>query len=137
MSIILKDPVSGELVTIENPLLPEHIEVGRLFWYSGYTSTSSWDCPAVITRVNKRRKTFRVRSLDDMSEQAEEYDFAHTGEYADSRGSMRLVPSIQIKAYVAKQRAALATHVLEAKARLSSRKAALAIFDKVRATIPI
>ena len=137
MSVILKDPVSGEPVTIENPLLPEHIEVGRLFWYSGHTSTSSWDCPAVITRVNKRRKTFRVRSLDDMTEQAEEYDFTHTGEYADSRGSMRLVPFLQIRAYVTKQSVTLATHVLEAKARLSSREAALATFEKLRKTVPI
>lgn len=137
MSIVLKDEVSGKPVEIQDPLLPEHVKVGRLLWYSGITSTSSWDCPAVITQVNLERKFFRVRSLDDMIEQREEYPFENDSEYADSRGSMRLATSEEVRAYVAYQREHLEARVAHSKTSVDRCERALTQFDEVLATFEI
>lgn len=137
MSIVLKDQISGKPVEIQDPLLPEHVKVDRLLWYSGMTSTFSWDCPAVITQVDPERKLFRVRSLDDMIEQRQEYPFENSSEYADSRGSMRLATSEEVRAYVACQRKHLEARIADSKASVDRCERALAQFDEIRATLEI
>lgn len=137
MTLILKDQVSGKPIEIQKPLLPEHVEVGRLIWYTGMTSTFSWDCPAIITWVDEKRKLFRVRSLDDMREQTQEYPFRNRSEYADSRGSMRLTTPEDVDAYLAGRRIRMEESVEDAKASVASREKALAHFDEIRATLKI
>ncbi len=134
MSVII-DEITGKPVVIERPLLAEHVKVGRLIWYSGYTSLGEWDCPAIITRVNKSRRLFRVRSLDDMVEQSQWYDFSHRRNSCASRQTMRLTDTTEVKAYLDKHRPHLAAVVENKKASLERAVADLNYFDKLLATL--
>ena len=103
MSITIEDEITGKPVVIERPLLAEHVKVGQVLWYNGFTSTGRWDCPAIITRVNKK-KQFRVRSLDDMVEQHEWYESDATKDMAGSRKTMRIIEPSDVKEYLEKRR---------------------------------
>ncbi len=127
-SITMRDPVDGSPVEIKNPLRPEHIEVGRLLWYSGITSTSSWDCPAVITQIDEKGR-FRVRSLDDMREQDQWYEANCTKHTPSSRQSMRLVEVETIRTYLEKRRQSLLKNIQGFETALQSAKDHLERFD--------
>lgn len=135
-SIITRDPIDGSEVEIKNPLRAEHVEVGRLLWYSGNTSMFSWDCPAVITQVNDQRE-FRVRSLDDMKEQDHWYSSDCDKDMSPSRRTMRIPDPDDVRTYLEKQHELLVENVAEAKTDLASAEADLAYFDEVRATLSI
>lgn len=96
--------IDGTPITIENPLLPEHIKIGQILWYEGFTSMFSWSCPAIITQVDDTRKVFRVRSLDDMREQSQEYAFSVDDDHSTSRKSMRLVDTEVVKKYLVERK---------------------------------
>lgn len=81
-------------------LQPEDIKVGAFIWYSGETVMSGWDCPAVITKVDKRRKLFWVKSLDDGLDQSQSYDFDVNSNSASSRKNMRLSDAEEVGAYM-------------------------------------
>ena len=132
MSLTFQHPVDGSDVVIENPLLPEHIQTGRLLWYWGFTSLSEWNCPAVITKVNSAEKKFRVRSLDDMREQREIYDFVCDQNSSTSRKTMRLASKAEVRRYLLKRRTGLERNLSNAKNALSSAKKAVSKFDRVR-----
>ena len=78
----------------------EHIKQGTFIWYSGRTSCSGWNCPAVITRVSNKKHVFYVKSLDDMVEQSQAYDFEVIEHSCDSRKSMRLATPEDVVAYL-------------------------------------
>ncbi len=137
MSITIQDGISGEPVVIERPLLAEHIEVGRLLWYNGFTSGGRWNCPAIITNVNNKRKRFRVRSLDDMIEQFDWYEFSISKNSPESRQTMRLVEPAEVKAYLEQRRRRLQETVEDAKASLQRTEATLGNFDSIVATLNI
>lgn len=99
-SLAMKHPISGRPITIENPLLAEHVEVGRLLWYWGFTSVLRWDCPAIITKVDKKKRAFKVRSLDDMKEQDQWFTFSTEEHSPTSRMTMRVVTSEEVASYL-------------------------------------
>lgn len=136
MSITIEDEITGRPVVIENPLLAEHVKVGQALWYNGFTSTSRWDCPAIITRVNKK-KQFRVRSLDDMVEQDQWYDSDASKDSSGSRKTMRLVEPKVVKDYLEKRRPALQQEVAFAKDELQRAEDVLKRFDDILATLNI
>lgn len=75
------------------------IVVGRYVWYTGYTSMFSWDCPAVIHRVDPENRVFYVTSLDDVKEQKQAYTF-DVNEYSpESRLTMRPVDWDEVARY--------------------------------------
>ena len=133
----IRDEISGELIVIQNPLLAEHIKVGTLLWYQGYTSISGWNCPAIITRVDKGKKRFRVRSLDDMMEQEEWYEFSISKHSSGSRQTMRLVEAAEVKAYLEQRRPRLQQVVEEKKSSLQRAEASLEHFDSILASLKI
>ena len=129
MNIIYKDPFSDETIVIEKPLLPEHLKVGQLLWYNGFTSQFSWDCPAVITEVDEHKKAFRVRSFDDMLEQTQWYDFSAEEDPSTSRKTMRLVDESKVKAYLEELRLQLQKTVTSREADLEEARSCLAHFE--------
>jgi hypothetical protein len=133
MSITIEDEISGKPVVIERPLLAEHIKVDQLLWYNGFTSTGRWNCPAIITQVNTNKKQFRVRSLDDMVEQDQWYEFDTSKGSSGSRKTMRLVEPSEVKAYLEKRRLALQQNVEFAKTDLQSAEEVLKRFDDILA----
>lgn len=137
MSITITDEISGKPVVIERPLLAEHIKVGQVLWYNGFTSVGHWDCPAIITRVNQSKKQFRVRSLDDMVEQDQWYPFSADKDPSGSRKTMRVVEPSEVKAYLDAQRPALVKAVEDKKASLQRAGAKLKHFDEILATLKI
>jgi hypothetical protein len=137
MSITIRSPIDGAPIVIENPLLPEHIEIGRLIWYNGFTTTFEWDCPAIITRVNKNNKLFRVRSLDDMKEQDQWYKFSIEDDNSSSRESMRLTEIEDVRAYIADARKHLESRITRAKSSLDRAKKDLVHFDRARAGLSL
>ncbi len=119
------------------PVTKEHIKVGALIWYSGRTSQFYWSCPAVITKVYPRRRTFKVRSLDDMREQDQEYNFDPNDGAPDSRLSMRLSNSAEVAAYLKERHVGSKESVTDAERRLASAKAADQLFeDELRKLSP-
>lgn len=130
MPITIRDEISGKPVVIENPLLAEHVEVGRFLAYSGYTSVGQWNCPAVITKVDRTKKQFRVRSLDDMIEQDQWYGFSTENDHTGSRSTMRLIERPDVDAYLERRRESLTESVEEAKRDVVAAEAKLATFDK-------
>lgn len=129
MSFRTTHPVSGEPLVIENPLTSQHIKVGALLWYWGSASMHSWDCPAVVTRVNKKRQ-FKIRSLDDMQEQDEWYSFSCTQRSSTVRQTMRIASAEEVKAYLDRSRVRLAEAISSAESELTKAKGHLADFDK-------
>ena len=136
MSITIEDEITGKPVVIENPLLAEHIKVNQVLWYNGFTSTGSWDCPAIITRVNKK-KQFRVRSLDDMVEQHEWYESDTSKDMAGSRKTMRIIEPSVVKEYLEKRRPVLEQDIEFAKDDFLRAEDALKRFDDILATLNI
>lgn len=92
--------ITGEPEVIENPLNAENVEIGRLLWYHGFTSTFRWNCPAIITWVDKKARVFRVRSMDDMLEQDQEYDFDFAEGLPYSRKTMRVASETEVEEYL-------------------------------------
>ena len=94
--------VQGSVATsVCSQLQAKDIAVGTLIWYSGFTSLSSWDCPAIIYSLNSEGR-FLVMSLDDMKKQTQEYDL-EVGEYSPtSRKTMRLASVAEVDAYLAR-----------------------------------
>ena len=137
MSITITDEISGRPIVIENPLLPEHIKVDTLFWFNGFTSTGGWSCPAIITKVDKRNKRFRIRSLDDMREQDGWYSFSADKDLSGSRKTMRLVDRKEVNAYLDRHRSNLEQNVESERASLREAEANLKTFDAVRAKLPL
>ncbi len=118
-------------------LRPEHIKVGRLLWYSGYTSMYSWDCPAIITHVNSKEEVFQVRSLDDMKEQSQLYRFQATEHSPLSRRGMRLSSASEVRGFLREQRSALKQQVALDKKRYDRSRKDLEHFEKVFASLPL
>lgn len=79
---------------------PKDIKAGAFIWYSGETVMSGWDCPAVITKVDKRRKLFWVKSLDDGLDQSQSYDFDVKSNSSSSRKNMRPSDADEVGAYM-------------------------------------
>ena len=100
LSVTLSNPIDGKPEVIEKPLCSEHIDVGRLLWYHGFTSCFEWNCPAVITWVDKEARCFRVRSLDDMTEQKQGYTFDYSSGQPYSRLTMRLATQDEVIAWL-------------------------------------
>ncbi len=134
---VVRYNVGGSFREIVNPLLPEHIKVGRIFWYGGSTSRGGWSCPAIITRINKRRTRFKVRSLDDMLEQDHWYKFDAASDESDCRRMMRLVDPDVVREYLGKRRPSLVLQLESAKSSLSMAEWHLNEFDRVRSTLTI
>lgn len=88
-------------------LTTANITKGTYIWYSGKTATSQWSCPAVITRVDDDAKVFYVKSLDDMMEQSQKYEFEVTKQSSWSRRSMRLATLDEVGVYLDKQEESL------------------------------
>ncbi len=102
-------------------LVREDIKVGAFIWYSGMTSVSGWNCPAVITKVDEEKQVFYVMSLDDMEEQSQPYDFELTKFSPTSRESMRLATLDEVDNYLGKQEEALIEKVsMTRRARVQS-----------------
>jgi len=137
MSLTIRHPINGSDVVIENPLLQEHIQEGRLLWYWGFTSTGSWNCPAIITRVSKRLRGFRVRSLDDMREQRQWHPFSCRESSPTSRQTMRLASDEEVRNYLIDRRTELDRTLRDASHAQALAEEAIANFDKVRATLPL
>jgi hypothetical protein len=100
VSATIRDSISGDPRIIKNPLRAKHIKIGRFFWYDGHTSMGSWDCPGVITQVDEKKMRFRIRSLDDMREQDQWYDFDVSEHSPTSRQTMRLVTRKEVRKYL-------------------------------------
>jgi hypothetical protein len=114
-SFYVNHPVSGKPVELkEERLTAENVKVGQFLWYDGMTSVSWWSCPAIVTKVDKKKKTFKVMSLDDFVEQGTWYNF-HVDENSDfSRQTMRVVPPERVAGYVEAQKTKLSGKVAEA-----------------------
>lgn len=136
-AVVIRDEISGKPVIIENPLLAEHIKVGQFFWYHGLTSISGWNCPGVITVVDLKKKRFKIRSLDDMREQNQWYDFELSEHSPSSRQTMRLVPVEKIKEYLDTQRAELNAAIIREKESANQAEGNLDRFDAVRKTLDL
>lgn len=124
----------------DTPLLAEHIKVGTLLWYNGFTSGGSWDCPAVITttRIDTKNKHFKVRSLDDMIEQNQWYEFTaseHSREH--SRNTMRLASKEEVRNYLELQQKKLEESVTDAKNDLADTESRLDHFKQILETISL
>lgn len=130
MSFTMTHPVSGKPLTIENPLTAEHIKEGALLWYWGFTSIGGWDCPAIITQVNEKRRRFKVRSLDDMREQDQWYSFGCTKNSETSRQTMRVASAEEVKTYMDARRVRLTDRITNAKADVTRAESDLARFDE-------
>ncbi len=137
MALTLKHPVTGKPLVIENPLLAEHVQIGRLLWYFGYTSTWEWDCPAVIAEINEEKKEFRVRSFDDMKVQHQWYSYSTNEGSPTSRMTMRLSDADEVNKYLLAQRQCLEAEVTRAKDRYDRAKEALESFDRERAALKL
>ncbi len=96
----MNHPISGKPITIENPLLAEHVQVGRLLWYWGFTSVSEWNCPAVIVKVDEQKRQFQVCSLDDMRDQDQWYDYSTDKGAPTSRMTMRVATPEEVQKYL-------------------------------------
>jgi len=121
-------PVHGKPVELKNRLLPEHIKVGRLLWFDGLLTVSSWSCPAVITKVHPEHRTFQVRSLDDFKELEDQFDFAVDESSCFTRQTMRLVDNSDVIAYLKRQQGHLNSVVSCTGQAHDSAKAAAATF---------
>lgn len=137
MSITVTHPISGEPVVIENPLLKEHVHVGRVLWYSGATSCGRWDCPAIITRVNKNGSQFKVRSLDDMREQDPWYGSTLTKHATDGRKMMYIPSPESVLTFLEKRRQLLVDSIERAKDFVLRGESVLVTFDTFRATLSL
>lgn len=125
---IIRDEISGKPRAISNPLLAQHIKVGTYFWYESFTSVGNYSCPGVITRVNHSRRTFRIRSLDDMREQTQEYSF-DVGEHSPgSRQTMRLVDEETVRLYLIERKKSLEMEPRQKRIAADRADAALANF---------
>ncbi|MBP9771810.1 MAG: hypothetical protein KBD16_02710 [Candidatus Pacebacteria bacterium] len=91
---------SGRRDMPHEPLKPDDIAVGKYIWYSGSTALDAWDCPAVITHVDFEQRIFKIRSLDDMKEQALSYTFELEEHSPPSRVSMRAISTAEAREYV-------------------------------------
>jgi len=121
-------PVHGKPVELKNRLLPEHIKVGRLLWFDGLMTISSWSCPAVITKVHTEHRTFQVRSLDDFKVLDSQYNFAVDENSCFSRQTMRLVDNSDVIAYFQRQQGHLNSVVSSTGHLHDTAKAAAATF---------
>ena len=131
-------PIDGKPITIEKPLLPEHIEVGRLLWYDGFTSTFAWSCPAIITKVFPTKETFILRSLDDMVEQTQEYPYSTDGKWCcDSRKSMRLVEPAVVKKYLEGRKQIFEGSIARSRQALADEERKCEHFNNILATLNI
>lgn len=136
-TLVIQHPISGKDITIENPLMAEHVEVGRLLWYWGFTSVSGWNCPAIITQVDEKKRRFRVRSLDDMKEQDQWYDFA-TGKGAPtSRMTMRLATTEEVRTYLEAQLAHLREEETSAQRAHERAQKAVMDFERERSLLSV
>ncbi|MEK7602169.1 MAG: hypothetical protein AAB472_01675 [Patescibacteria group bacterium] len=135
MTLTVRNPVDGSAILIEEPLLGKHVQVGRLLWYSGITSMSGWDCPAIITEVDTENQKFRIRSLDDMREQEQWYEFDINEHSCTSRQMMRLTSPELVTEYLIPQRVRLKQAVLCKQASFEEAEKLLAHFDEIHATL--
>lgn len=117
-------------------LKPSHIKAGALIWYSGSTSTFSWDCPAVITKVDEKKKEFWVRSLDDMRDQHQKYHFKKNLYGSGSRESMRPASREEVARYLVKQKAAWEADYMDAQDAFDTAKRNFEQFRKGLAALP-
>lgn len=125
---IIRDGISGKPRTIQNPLLAEHVKVGTYLWYDGHSAMSGWDCPAIITSVNAAKRTFKVRSFDDMREQNQDYSF-DVGEHSpSSRQTMRLIPEETARLYLVERKKWLEADVRRKRTAADEANASLALF---------
>jgi hypothetical protein len=132
ISVTIRDSISGSPRIIKNPLRARHVKVGRFFWYDGHTSISSWSCPGVITQVDDKKKRFRIRSLDDMREQDQWYDFDVNEHSETSRQTMRLVPRKEVRQYLKKHEERHKQKLALSRTTLSATKKGLESFQRLK-----
>ncbi|MBY0538706.1 hypothetical protein K2P47_04920 [Patescibacteria group bacterium] len=130
-SFFVNHPVNGKPVEIKaERLTSENVTVGQFLWYDGTTSMSWWSCPAIVTKVDNKKKTFQVMSLDDFVEQGSVYDF-HVDENSDfSRQTMRVVSLEKVTEYLQVRQRKLSTEVSDAEQALILAKGRLEEFSK-------
>ena len=81
--------------------LPETaIQKDALIWYHGRMSLGSWNCPAIVTDVDKKKRLFHVMSLDDFEKQPQDYEFDLTEYSPESRRSMRPASNAEVRQYL-------------------------------------
>lgn len=136
-SITVRDEISGQPRIIENPLLAEHVKTGCLLWYDGTTSIGRWDCPAVITTVDKKKRRFRVRSLDDMREQNQWYEFSISEHSPGSREVMRLSNEAEVKQYLDRRQRVIELGIADHRKSLASAEDSLTHFKEIRENLKL
>lgn len=136
-SITIVDEISGSPRVIKNPLRPRHIKTGRLIRFDGFTSTGGWNCPAIIVRVDRKRRRFRIRSLDDMQIQDCWYDFSLNKHAHSGRKTMRLIDTETVVTYLKGQAETLALQVKLSQTELRADRARLKHFKAERAKLKL
>jgi hypothetical protein len=130
-SFCVAHPVSGKPVELlETRLTAEHIKAGQFIWYDGFTVMSYWSCPAVIIKVNRKKKTFRVMSLDDFVPSDVDYDFAVDENSDFPRQTMRIIELARVDAYLKAQRQKLVGSVDDAERAVLHARGKLSSFDR-------
>jgi hypothetical protein len=107
----------------DNKLPEGDIKVGAIIWYRGYTSTFSWDCPAEIYLVNCDNRTFKVKSLDDMENQNQDYSFDIDIYSPESRLTMRIPDADEVKRYLNSRANAIGIEILRLQDKLREKEA--------------
>ncbi len=100
----------------------EQLQVGLLVWWTASRYMSEWDCPGVITKVDKANNKFRVRTFDNMKECSDLLINRDPGDDKSALEEMIITTEEEVLTFISKKEASFKQRTLEAEQSLDKLK---------------
>lgn len=106
-------------------ITPKQLKTGLLVRW-----IRDWDCPCVVTHVNRRQNTFRVLSFDDMKETSDLFIKRPEGDDKSVLTEMRQINIEEVEDYFELRKGQLQELIDRAQVELSKKQRALETYKQ-------
>ncbi len=99
---VVQNPINGQNVTLHDRIAGSNVQVGTFIEYDGTYSLGWFHVFGVITSVNEKDKTFRIKDLETFEETGDDWSITVTKKSSFCRETMRLVEKNKAKKWLEK-----------------------------------
>lgn len=101
---------------------PDELKVGLLIWWTSDRTHSSWSCPGVITKLDKEKNKYRVKTFDTFEETDDLLIERPAGGDPSSLHEMSLTTPKKVFEYLIEQERSFAERTTKLQAELDKAK---------------
>ena len=105
-----------------NMIESKKLKKGMLVWWTATRHSSDWDCPCVVTKVDRRKNSFRVISFDTMKETDDLLINRPEGDDKSSLTEMRQINVEEVEDYFELRKGQLQEQIDRAQVELSKKQ---------------